>query len=87
MEPITLMIGFILLSTNSVDLVLDDELVDGFINYNDSIITLDSWVKSNNGYFGTTEDGDNFYLIVTDDSLKIKIWQDDNVIRIVESLI
>ena len=79
---------FLLLVSSSIELVTDEgELVDGFVYMGDSVITLDTWERSHTGYFGTTEEGDNFYLIVTDDSLKIKIWTDEGKIRIIEPLI
>ncbi len=87
MEPITLMVGIILLSTNSIDLVFDDGLlVDGFIN--ESII-LDTWQTTNNPnrYFGVTEGGDNFYMLVSDTKIMIKVWTDEGKIRIVELII
>ena len=79
---------FLLLISSSIELVTDEgELIDGFVYIEDSVITLDSWIESNNGYFGITENGDNFYLIITDDTIKVKIWTDEGKIRIIEPLI
>lgn len=87
MEPITILLfAFGLLQTNSIDLVFgDDELIDGFVYVDDSIIILDTWEKSNNGYFGITEDNNYFYLVVTSEAIKIKIWAEEQI-RLVEFL-
>ena len=82
-----MLVGIMLLSTNSIDLVLDDGvLVDGFVN---ETIILDTWETTLNPdrYYGYTEDGDRFYMIISNDVIKLKIWTDDGKIRIVEPLI
>ena len=75
-----------LASTASTDLVFDEgQLIDGFVHVNDAEIHLDTWYESNNGYFGITDDDDKFYLIVTDELVKIKIWADDKI-RLIEPI-
>lgn len=88
MEPVMILLFFFgLLQTSTIDIVFDNEkLLDGFIQ-TEPLIILDTWEKSNNGYFGLTENGDHFYLIVTYDTIKIKIWQDDRIMRLVEPII
>jgi len=89
MEPITVMLfAFGLIHSASVDLVYDeDTLIDGIIETDSGIEMLNAWEKSNNGYFGATEEGNHFYLIVTENTIKIKIWQDDTVVRLIEPIL
>jgi len=89
MDPVsTAVIVLTILSTTSIDLAFEDNILEaGFVQHEESLFILEEWKESNNGYFGNTEDGDKFYLIVTDEELKIKIWTDQKVVRLVEPLI
>jgi len=78
---------FMLIFTNSIDLVTDEgELLDGFIYVGEEVITLDTWQTTLNPdrYFGYTEAGDAFYMLVQPDRVLIKIWQDNGTIRLIE---
>ena len=83
---ILLFLAFNLVQTDSIDLVFDEEiLIDGFVYVDDKVIILDTWrILSNDRYFGVTENAEPFYLIHTADMVKIKIWQENNTVRLVE---
>ncbi len=92
MEPLTIMLfAFGLLTTNSIDLVFDEDdstLLDGFVYIDDKIIELDVWQTTinPNRYFGYTTDGDSFYMLISDQTVIMKIWADTKI-RIIEPII
>ncbi len=78
----------IILSTTNMHMVMEDnQLVDGIVLVDGEFEYLSEIERSNNGYFGTLENGDKFYLIITDYLLKMKIWHDGDVVRLIEPII
>ena len=78
----------IILSTTNMHMVMEDnQLVDGIVLVDGEFEYLSEIERSNNGYFGTLENGDNFYVIITDYLLKMKIWHGGDVVRLIEPII
>ena len=78
----------IILSTTNMHIIMEDNHpVDGIVLIDGEFEYLSEVNRSNNGYFGTLENGDNYYLIITDYLLKIKIWHNGDVVRLIEPII
>lgn len=90
MEPFITMLFLTLVSSMSVDIAYDDtDIVDGFVSTDRGFLIFDEFQATNNPnrVWGYMDSGDAFYLLVLEDKILLKIWQDDRTIRFIEPIV